>query len=420
MSTLATATDPSGSSHAGAVNRLIKVCALGLGVLLSGYVLSEPAPYEIYMSAMIAIWALFGLRLSRTNAPLLMILLLFIVGGIVSMSQLAELKDAPLYIGVALFLAMTAVFYAAIIEQDMTLLPVIYSAYIYAALFTSVLGFAGYFHLFPGADYFTLYDRARGGFKDPNVFGPFLMLPVAWLLYGVLRGKVAMIPLRLLGLLIISLGAFLSFSRAAWGLEVMVLLLVSVFSFMSSDSNRIRLRIIALAGAVFVIVALALIIALQFPAISDLFADRAKLVQSYDGARLGRFARYALGLQVAIEHPLGIGPLIFPTLFGEDTHNIWLKAALDYSWLGFVAYVLLTVMTLGIGAKILMRDRPWQPFLICAYSVYIGHVIIANIISTDHWRHFYLLVGIIWGCYGLEHRYNLLRKKPATAVVGNF
>ena len=37
-------------------------------------------------------------------------------------------------------------------------------------------GIAGYFNLIPGGhDLLTLYERARGTFKDPNVFGAFLV-----------------------------------------------------------------------------------------------------------------------------------------------------------------------------------------------------------------------------------------------------
>ena len=407
MSALATYETIEPAERSAAVNRLIKVFALGLGVALSGYVLSEPSPYELVMTPLIVIWALFGLRLSRTNTPLLMLLVLFNVGFMISMTQLSDLKDTPLYAAVGFFLAITSVFYAAVIERDMSLLPVMYSAYTIAAIFTSLLGIAGYFHLFPGASYFTLYDRARGGFKDPNVFGPYLMLPAAWLLYGVLRGKaISMLP-RLIGLMIVSIGAFLSFSRAAWGMLILVMLLVTIFSFVASNSNRIRLRIVLLSGAVFMLVALVVIVALQFPEVADLFSKRAKLVQDYDGARLGRFARYWFGLLIATEHPLGLGPLVFAGMFGEDTHNIWLKAALDYSWLGFIAYVTMSILTIAMGARMLFRDRPWQPFLICAYATYLAHVVIGNIISTDHWRHFYMLVGIIWGCQGLEFRHGL-------------
>lgn len=393
------------ATRARAVNRLIMVFALGFGVLLSGYVLNEPAPYEIYMAGMIAVWGVLGLRFTPSNAPLLALFIVFNIGGLISMLQMPDLKDAPLYIAVSTFLALTSVFYAAVIERDRTMLPVIFNAYVIAAVFTSFLGVAGYFNLFPGAEIFTLYSRARGGFQDPNVFGPFLMLPAAWLLYCALKSKAAAIPLYATALLIVSLGAFLSFSRAAWGMLVLVMMLVPLFLFLGSNSQRFRLRVILMAGAAFVFVAVALIVALQIPQVSDLFFERAKLVQNYDGARLGRFARYGLGLMMAIEHPLGIGPLEFGPIYGEDTHNIWLKSLLDYSWLGFIAYITLTFLTLGLGFRILFRDRPWQPYLICAFSVYLAHVVIGNIIDTDHWRHFYLIVGVIWGCVGLEYKH---------------
>ncbi len=407
MSTLAHTSDIDAAARSRALNRLITVFALGAGVLLSGYVLNEPAPYELYMAGIIAIWALFGLRLSRTNAPLLMIFMVLNIGGMIAMTQMAELKDAPLYIAVSLFLAFTAVFYAAVIEQDKTLLPVIFNAYLFAAIFTAILGIAGYFKLFPGASIFTLYDRARGGFQDPNVFGPFLMLPAAWLLHGALKGSVAMMPLRFLALLIVSLGAFLSFSRAAWGMLILVMMLVPLFMFAASQDRR--LRIIVIATIAFISLALVLVIALQIPQIADLFSQRARLVQDYDGARLGRFARHWLGFLMATEHPLGIGPLVFGPIYGEDTHNMWLKALLDYSWLGFAAWLTLVMLTLGLGFKILFRNRYWQPHLICAYAVFVSHMIIGNIIDIDHWRHFYLVIGIIWGCLGLEYRHGVGR-----------
>ncbi len=105
-----------------------------------------------------------------------------------------------------------------------------------------------------------------------------------------------------------------------------------------------------IAAIAFVTMALMLIVALQIPQIADLFSQRARLVQEYDGARLGRFARHWLGFLMATEHPLGIGPLVFGPIFGEDTHNMWLKALLDYSWLGFACWLALVALTLGLGS----------------------------------------------------------------------
>ena len=54
-----------------------------------------------------------------------------------------------------------------------------------------------------------------------------------------------------------------------------------------------------------------MLIVLQIPGVAELFTTRAQLAQDYDSARLGRFARYVIGFQMAMEHPLGIGPLVF-------------------------------------------------------------------------------------------------------------
>ena len=159
----------------------------------------------------------------------------------------------------------------------------------------------------------------------------------------------------------------------------------------------------------------ALLVILQIPGVADMLTTRAQLVQDYDGARLGRFARYGIGFQMAMEHPLGIGPLVFGQFFGEDEHNIWLKALLDYGWLGFASWAIMIGWTIAAGFRILLRDRPWQPYLLCAYVVFIGHVALGTVIDTDHWRHFYLLLGLIWGGIALEYRHQRAMRIGAVA-----
>ncbi len=106
----------------------------------------------------------------------------------------------------------------------------------------------------------------------------------------------------------------------------------------------------------------------------------------------------------------GIGPLEFGQIFGEDTHNIWLKALMDYGWIGFLSYLGLILWTIAAGFRILFRARPWQPYLLCAYVVFLGHVGLGSVIDTDHWRHFYLLLGLIWGAIALEYRHQRNRR----------
>jgi hypothetical protein len=54
--------------------------------------------------------------------------------------------------------------------------------------------------------------------------------------------------------------------------------------------------------------------------------------------------------------------------------------------------------------------------MIC-WVMILGHSLIGNVIDTDHWRHFYLLLGLLWGCYALEHRH-MRRQRAIDATAG--
>jgi O-antigen ligase len=334
----------------------------------------------------------------------------------ISMTQMSDLMDTPFYLAVSLFLAFTAVFFAAVTEAQPGLFKLIFRAWIVAAVVTATLGIAGYFHAFPGAEVFTRYDRAAGAFEDPNVFGPFLVLPAIYMLYRLMTGSIARMPFYAVPLLLLAGGIFFSFSRGAWGLFAAAAILLIGGLFLQSASGLFKLRVVVMSVLAIALLVVAVIVILQIPGVGDFFSSRAQLAQEYDSARLGRFARYVIGFHMALENPLGIGPLVFGQLYGEDTHNIWLKALLDYGWLGFASWAIMVGWTMAAGFRILFRDRPWQPYLLCAYVVFVGHVFLGTIIDTDHWRHFFLLLGMVWGCIALEYRYRR-RLLPGTMPV---
>lgn len=62
--------------------------------------------------------SILGLRISRCTTSLLALLITFNVGGMLSLTQMKDIADGPMYIAVSTFLALTAVFYAAIIEDS--------------------------------------------------------------------------------------------------------------------------------------------------------------------------------------------------------------------------------------------------------------------------------------------------------------
>ncbi len=409
MADTATVRTPIGS----ATPAIGKVC-LAIGAFLAGFVINEPAPYELFMVGLIAIWFLFGLKISANSAFLLSLVVLMSIGGMLSLTTMSELgTDGPLYMAVTLFLGLSAVFFAAVIEDDGDRLPIIFKAYLAGALLTGLIGILAYFDAIPGSENYTRYGRAKGAFQDPNVFGPFLILPCCFLFHQMMIGRLSGMAWRLAALAVLSFAIFLSFSRAAWGLYALCMAFLVFLMLLKERSQRLRLRIFLVALFGFATLVVGLAVAVQFDQVAELFSTRAQLVHEYDTSRFGRFARYGLGLDLAIQRPLGLGPLGFGAIYGEDTHNIWLKMLLDYGWIGFFAFLSLVIWTLAIGFRCLLRDRPWQPYFVCTYTVFVGHILMATFIDIDHWRHFYILLGIIWGCVGLEQRYQ--RDRSTTA-----
>ena len=416
--TLAAATARDGSSGGTLSVRRIVYAVIWLSVFLGGFVINEPAPYDLFMVLVIGLWLILGLKFAREFAPLIILMMVYIAGGILSLTQLDVInKQVVMYMAISGFLAATSIFFAAIISADPSRLKALRSGYVAAAVIAATAGVAGYFHLFPGAGIFTLYDRAKGTFEDPNVFGPFLVLGAVFIIRDILAEPTRRAGLHLVMLAVIVLAIFLSFSRASWGLFVVATLVLGLMVYANETDPKRRMRLIMLAVMGALLLTFMLLIALSIDSVSQLFEARAKLVQDYDEARLGRFARHLIGFQMAMERPLGLGPFEFGIMFNEDPHNVYLKGFLAYGWLGGLAYPLLCLLTLVRLLPIVFKRRPWQLATQCIAAVFFGHVLAGVVIDTDHWRHMYLLIGVSWGIIAADARYSAQRPKPAPPVA---
>lgn len=383
---------------------------LWLAVFSGGFVFYEPSPYEMILTAAIPAWLFAGLPIPRAIAPLLVLMIVFVAGGVLTMTQSPELlpSEQPVFYAVTAFLALTACFYAALTASDPRWAERIVTAYIAAATATTILGVIGYFGLVPG-ELFTLYGRAAGGFKDPNVFGPFLVFPYVVLVQRALTRPLRELPWNGTLALFLLFGIFLSFSRAAWGLTVVTTAGMALLLFLNEHRAKVRARYVGLSVLGAVAIAALLLAALSMEAVGDLFAERAQFVQDYDTGRFGRFARHAIGFRLMMEHPLGIGYAEFGKLFGEDEHDIWLKVLTAYGWLGFAAFFAIVAWTLAAAVPLLFRSGPLQKLVQAAYVVFVGHMLIATVIDIDHWRHLYLLLGLIWGTLAHDRMRHLAR-----------
>ena len=377
--------------------------AIAALVFIGGFVIVEPAPYDLALVVIVAIWAAFGLKLNRYIMPMAVLMLAYVAGGFLALTQIDEFGRPLLYVAVTGFLVVSSIFFAAIVaEKPERRLALIGRAYVASAVIVSLIGILAYFGAFPNAEFFTLHDRAKGTFQDPNVFGPFLVLPATLLARDVLTRPLSRSLGRIVWLLIILAAIFLSFSRGAWVMVVITILATAYLAYATEPRQLARFRLVAylLAGAATVAVMIAM--AISVPAVRDLYDQRVQVVQEYDGGQHGRFERHALGFALVQERPLGLGPFEFGRSFGEDEHNTWLKGFTVYGWLGGFAYIVLAVWTVVAAAPLLFKPRPWLPMVQCTYVVFLGHLIVHNVIDNDHWRHVFLIYGILWGAIAAE------------------
>jgi hypothetical protein len=131
--------------------------------------------------------------------------------------------------------------------------------------------------------------------------------------------------------------------------------------------------------------------------VHDMFVERAKAIQPYDTGPGGRFTLQRIALGVIFDHPNGLGPFEFARIYGLQQHNVYLEGFLVYGWIGGTAYLALVVITLAVGLRGALIPAPWQPYLAAACGVFVGEMVEGMIVDTDHWRHFFLIVGMIWG-----------------------
>ena len=273
------------------------------------------------------------------------------------------------------------------------------NGFVAAGLLAAGAGLAGYLNLFPGAyDIFTLYGRVSGTFKDPNVFGAFLVLPAVYLMHRLRAARRGMVVLALTGVGALALGILLSFSRGAWFNLAAAMAVFAYFSYVTASNNMQRLRILGCVGGAVLGGSLLVAVALQFDVVAELLSERATLTQSYDVGPEGRFGGQAKAKQLILAHPLGLGAQQFdPYYHLEEAHNVYLSMFMNAGWLGGLIFATMIGLTCLFGARHALKKTATQSLFLVAYAALVAHALEGFVIDLDHWRHFHLLMALVWG-----------------------
>jgi hypothetical protein len=384
---------------------MLQRLVLWLTILGSCLVFIEPSPFEVLVVLAGVLFLATGLRFSAKFAPLLLMLCLFNLGGIISLVPWMHETRSVMFILISIYFIFVAVFFACLMLQDtLARIKVIENAWIVAGVLVSIIGAIGYFDIAGTSAIFTVNGRASATFKDPNVLGVFLAAPFVFLVMGFLYGGRRWLLLRLFAFACIAMGILLSFSRGAWIVAISAAGLAVLLSFVLSLSNRHRFRIILLSVVGFGLLVAGLIGALSIPQLNKLFLERASLSQSYDVGSGGRFDNQIKSIPRLIELPNGFGPYRFRYHFPEDPHNVYINAFASYGWLGGFSYLALALATIMIGWRMVLRQSSLQREKIAIWSVLFMLILQGVQIDTDHWRHFWILLGMVWGLYALENR----------------
>jgi hypothetical protein len=367
----------------------------------------EPSPYEVMSFLTIAVFLFSGLTLSPGLMPLGVLLVLINTGYCISGWTVFDDPRVLPWLLTSWYLALTAVFFAAMLGVNtQQRLDALLRGCVIGGVIASLAAIIGYFRLFPSLnDLLLLYDRARGTFKDPNVLGAFLVFPTLLVLQPIFAGTFRQAAKSAALLALLAPAILLSFSRAAWGQIVYTAAIMLALTFITTRSPSHRLRIVLLSMAGVVLMGLFIAALLSIDIVADLFKQRASFEQSYDLGAQGRFGRYWLGALLALDKPIGIGPLQFAKFFPEDTHDSFLNAFMSGGWLAGACYPVLMALTLFFGLRAVFVRTPWQQTTIAVFAGFFGVVSESVIIDIDHWRHTFLLLGVMWGLIAATRRY---------------
>ena len=372
------------------------IAVLFIAVLSSCVAFIEPSPHDALMGVLAIVALAAGVRFHRILLVPFVLLLIWNFFGLLTLLNVPDQKETVQYAATSVYLAVAALIFALVVaDKTMPRMKALETAYVIAAIISAIAGTIGYFRLFPGAGMFTLYDRAMGMFKDPNVYGPFLILPLLILMQRMVARRIHFTDLACAG--VILFGLLLSFSRGAWFNFAVGIAVVIALDFLSAPSVKARMRIISLGAASVAGMLVLVVILVSTTSLGSMFAQRAQLIQSYDVGTGGRFVLQELAIGSVLEFPNGMGPFEFSRVYGLQQHNVYLQSFLVYGWGGGFAYVLLVLTTTWVAFAGAIKRTPWQGYAIAAAGTWLGVVLEGFIIDTDHWRSFFLVLGLVWG-----------------------
>lgn len=371
-------------------------------------VIFEPAPCDIMAILAMTFFFMPGVNISPTVIPLFGFYSLLMIGYASSYFVNGADQLGGFFLLSSGYTLLASFFIACFISEDtVKRFELVKSGYLVGALIATLIALAAYMDtkgigaslVKLGASPLLFYGRAAGAFKDPNVFSTYLIFAEMLLFQKILLGGSKRQYLNYIWFALIFLALFLAFSRGAWTNLLTACVLLILLTLLTTPSKAMRGRVFLYSFLAVVIFAVILMVLLSIPEINTIFVDRFQLVKKYDVGETGRFGNQMNAIPLLLGLPFGFGPYRFDSYFVNAPHNAFLNAFSAAGWLGGVTYFSMVCSNIYIGIRTIFMKTPFQNFAILVFACLVAVTLQGIQIDTEHWRHYYWMIGMMWGLF---------------------
>jgi len=379
--------------------------AVFIGFLMLAVVLVEPAPGDALFGLIMAVAAVTGrFGIKRVPRAAICIVTAFLLINVISLTDVISWSVATRFFAATLYLGLFSLWLAAYIDRS-SRARMLLRAYLFVAVLSAGLTSIALFIHFPESKLLIGDgERGKGLFKDPNVYGPFLIPMALILAEEIFNPRLLRLrrPFKFACFLVLTLGVVFSYSRAAWlSYAIGLIVLIAIAVLRSPDRRAISLLIVVLVSGVATAGTIVGTGSLSF------LNERAHL-QSYDTQRFGA---QSFGLKTGLEHPFGVGPGQFDVISPVSSHSLYVRSLSEQGVLGLLAIIALVVGTLAFAAANVLHGRDTYGISAAALlAAWCGLAVNSFFVDTLHWRVLWLIAALIWA--------GAMRRRSATGATG--
>ena len=382
---------------------------------ISSVVYIEPAPYDIALLGMLMCFFAAGMRVPREIRVVGLLLGAFVFSNLLASAVAPDPLQTLRSLGIRSYMVLAWLFFVCLVATDPErILPALWKGYLVAALGATVFGVFEYYGFIHNAEWAGGL-RAKGPFKDPNVYGPFLVPAV---LYCVSQLRHAGTSRRIVyGTLLLAFifGVLLGPSRGAWLNFSLSLALLLIFILSTRRPRREKVGITLASGLVLAAGAAVVIGAISFTTAGQRFQTGRCLRRATTCGREAASTRSGSPSNARASrrsastgpHRRGVRPRAAQPL--PARHR---RGRVDRRALVPGRHRAHPLRRGTRDALVLaLRDE-----FIVAFSAMLGILAQSLFIDSTHWRHLWLMLALCWALITVARRQSRPETRSALAT----